>query len=156
VLLLRRIALGAFMPQIQYKSMDEINSSPAALLDFAHTLKTTYEASSDKMSLQSFLTKEVSVAGAPMSMAKQMMHLSNKDFDLDDLQPNQVMQLHKANTILRGMEKSWDISDHMSDPRLGEKLEELKKLNPVEGLANRVTGTLVPREEHTVSTGLHP
>ncbi len=144
------------MPKMQYKSMDEINSSPAALLDFAQTLKTTYEASANKIGLQTFMTKEISVGKMPMSMAKQMMHLSNRDFDLDELKPDQVMQLHKANTILRKLENSWDLSQYMSDPRLGEKLEELTKLNSVEVLANRVTGTLAPRAEHMVRSSFHP
>ena len=147
------------MAMLQYKSLDEINRSPADLLDFAQNLKTLAESyNGPKMPFQSLLQKEVEVDGKPFMMARHLYDLSRREFDMDDMKPEQVMQLHKAGSILRKLEPRWDIAPHMDDPRLSDKLEEMKSLAPVEDMAKRVGQSLgglgMRPPEHTVRTGV--
>ena len=147
------------MSKLQYKSFDEISSDPAKLVDFAANLKTLFEEKNQalgKFSFQGFVgdVNNVSVGGKPFSIAGHLYNLSNRDFELDDMKPEQLRQLHVAGTILLKLEPTWDIAQYMGDPSLGDKLEQMRQLAPVDGLAARAVGALNRPPEHTVKTGL--
>lgn len=143
------------MAKLQYTSFDEINADPATLLKFATTLKAEFSAMPASTEFRTFAHHEVHMKGKPLSMTAQMVNLESRDQDMDEMKPEDMMALHKAGTILRQLEPTWDISSYQSDPRVANKLEEMKQLAPVDGLASRMGSTLAAKPaEHTVRTML--
>ncbi len=145
------------MATLQYASFEEINGSTAQLLDFAQTLKDTHEGQSKGRSITSYVAAEVSVAGKPFSIAAQLNDLSRREMWLDEMPAEDVMRLHKACTLLKKMESSWSLSDHLQDPGLQEKLESLASLSNKSELGQRMGATLVQRPpEHQVKPMFRP
>lgn len=140
------------MVKLEYKNFDEINADPARLLDFAIRVTQLYEQHEpSNLSFASFLStnKEVFVGGKPLSVAAHLRHLSNQSLTLDDLCSNQLRQLHAAGSMLRSLEPTWEIADHLENPGLCDRLSEMKRIQNSEGLASRVTGMLT-KAEHSV------
>lgn len=150
-----RIKAVQTMAKLQYKSLDEINGSPQSLLQFAQELKTIYEARQPSgQSLHDFMQKEVSAGGKPLSASRQLMHLEQGDFDLDNFDVKDMTRLAEASKILEGMEPSWKIREWMPDRRITQKLDELNALQSTKDLAERACVTFGAKPEHTIKACL--